>query len=186
MSALGNGESPRDRSDMFVTSLDVFTRRTYFDPYTNRTDTAAALAAAPSPRENTSTAAMPGDRLGADDGAEKVLGLDESAVAKVKRFSTPAAFAAANSVVDLLKENLGPTALHDGSTAIEVLLEKRRSFLESLFATGDETQTALPCCFSTIDIESVFRHTPSASVASTSRYRHQLAALERLRASLDC
>ncbi|CBZ28441.1 conserved hypothetical protein [Leishmania mexicana MHOM/GT/2001/U1103] len=179
----------QEKSDMFVTSLDVFSRRAYFDPYTTHTDidvppAIPTLTKAQIDKSPVGVAFHNARTL--DGGAEQSVTVDESAVSKVKRFSTPGAFAAANSVFDFLKENLGGVVLPDDGVGRDVLFERRRSFFVSLFTIEEDVQTALPCRFSTNDVDNVFRSASDESLTSTEPYRKRLAALEHLRATLDC
>ncbi|CAJ1029749.1 hypothetical protein NXY56_004331 [Leishmania guyanensis] len=179
----------QEKSDMFVTSLDVFSRRNYFDQYTTHanTDMVPAIPTWTKAQfDKSPTGAASSNAHTLDGGAENSDAFDESAVAKVKRFSSPSAFTAANSVIDFLKENLGGVVLPDDKVGQDILLERRRCFFDSLFTMGEEVRTALPCRFSTNNIISVFCNTPDEPLSTTESYRKRLAALEHLRATLGC
>ncbi|CAG9577175.1 conserved hypothetical protein [Leishmania major strain Friedlin] len=179
----------QDKTDMFVTSLDVFSRRAYFDPCTTHADidvlpAIPTLAKAQIDKSPVGVAFHNARTL--DGGTEQSVTFDESAVSKVKRFSTLSAFTAANSVLDFLKENLGGVVLPDDGVGKDVLFERRRSFFDSLFTIEEDMQTALPCRFSTNEADNVFRSAADERLSSTESYRKRLAALENLRATLDC
>ncbi|CAC9502397.1 conserved hypothetical protein [Leishmania infantum JPCM5] len=179
----------QEKTDMFVTSLDVFSRRAYFDPYTTHTDVDVLhaipnLAKAQIGKSPVCVGFHNARKL--DGGAEQSVTADESAVSKVKRFSTPSAFTAANSVVDFLKENLGGVVLPEDGVGRDVLFERRRSFFDSLFTIEEDVRTALPCRFSTNKVDSIFRSAADETLSSTESYRKRLAALEHLRTTLDC
>ncbi|KAG5474981.1 hypothetical protein CUR178_04431 [Leishmania enriettii] len=181
--------TPQGKSDTFVTSLDVFSRPSYIDSYrahvgvevlpATATLTQAQLEEAPVDAGSPSARELEGE-------AENCIVSDESAVSKLKRFSSLGAFTAANSVIDYLQENLGGVVLPDDGVGRDVLLQRRRSFFDSLFAIEEDLRTALPCRFSTNDVDNLFRSTSEEVVSSTESYRRRLAALERLRSTLDC
>ncbi|KAG5500404.1 hypothetical protein JKF63_03496 [Porcisia hertigi] len=179
----------QEKSDMFVTSLDVFSRRAYFDPYTTSTDKNTP------PAIPTTTKSVfdkfPGvgsshDVRASGEAAENVPPFDESAVSKAKRFSSSSAFMAANLVIDYLQENLGGAVNAHACVGRDVLLERRRSFFDTLFTREEDLQTALSCRFSTTDVGDVFCSASDAPLGSTESYRKRLAALKDIRSTLDC
>ncbi|GET89997.1 hypothetical protein, conserved [Leishmania tarentolae] len=179
----------QEKSDMFVTSLDVFSRRAYFDPYTTHTNIEVLPPIPPLPKAQSDKlpvgVVFPNAHT-LDSGADQDVAVHESLVSKVKHFSTPSSFKASNLVADFLKENLGGAILPDDRVGRHVLLERRRSFFESLFTIEEHVQTALPCRLSTSDIENIFRSDSDTPLNSTESYRKRLASLEQLRTTLNC
>ncbi|KAG5474312.1 hypothetical protein LSCM1_03092 [Leishmania martiniquensis] len=182
------GATSEGKSDMFVTSLDIFSRPSCADPHRTHisVDAPPALATSvqgPLGKPHVSFVCPTVRKL---DSCEDPVALDKSSVCKLKRFSSLSAFTAANSVLDFLQENLGAAVLPVDEVNREVLQQRRRSFFDSLFTVEEHARTALPCRFSTNDIDNLFRSTAEKGVSSTESYRNRLAALHQLRSTLDC
>ncbi|KAG5474644.1 hypothetical protein GH5_03941 [Leishmania sp. Ghana 2012 LV757] len=181
--------APQGKSDTFVTSLDVFSRASYIDPYRTHVGVDVLPATATLTQAQLEQAPMDAGSPSAcksEGGAENCVAFDESAVSKLKRFSSLSAFTAANSVIDYLQENLGGVVLPDDGVGRDVLLQRRRSFFDSLFTIEEDLRTAFPCRFSTSDVDNLFRSTSEEDVSSTESYRRRLAALQKLRSTLGC
>ncbi|KPI89126.1 hypothetical protein ABL78_1770 [Leptomonas seymouri] len=177
-----------ERSDMYVTSLDVFNRRAYFDPQKeNFTDAQIGSFGATTPFASQGDKKVEKNLASSevqynDDHVESNIELKESAVCRLKQFSTPEAYGVANSVKDDLHDTLGesdPAQIYVNKTS---LLEKRQLFFETLFTHTDDLHTALPCRFSIEDVLRLFQDDDQMG----SVYQKRLAALERLRETLDC
>lgn len=181
-----------EKSDMYVTALDIFGRRAYFESQQNDFESShatrgGARSATPVGRERIAHCdPAPSAASYNEHDTSFREGLNESAVCKLKHFSSPQTYAVANSVKDDLDNTLGDHNSTQIYVSKELLLEKRRSFFETLFTHTDELHTALPCRFSIDDIDQMFERDSIVDCDPSTLYRKRLAALERLRETLDC
>lgn len=181
-----------DKSDMYVTALDVFSRRGYFDPQigvnggtTTPSFGAATVTAKPQEIDSENLAALT-QREHSRVQPEEPSAVYESAICKLKHFSSPTAYTVANSVKDDLNETLGRVSSTQIYVSKDMLFEKRRLFFETLFTHADDLHAALPCRFSIEDIDELFQNDGQKKTDASTLYRQRLAALERLRETLDC
>lgn len=182
-----SGEEPT--TDRFVTSYDVFSRRPYFDPHMDRATPATAAASTSESPRATGSELKPGTVRSASAHDEVPAAAREefleSTVSRVKQFSSAGAFVTANSVKDILQETLCGAPAPGDVVGVEVLMERRKAFLDSLFSSNENLQVALPCRFSERNIDRMLNCSASPQYDSTALYRKRLAALQRLRETLE-
>jgi hypothetical protein len=180
------------KSDTYVTALDVFERRAYFDPLRTTNEdvkprTFSVTVAQPQKSGNTQASRYSAPEANQNSGGFDTDGaLNESAVCKLKHFSSPDTYSIANSVKESLQNALGGSNSTQIYVGKELLLEKRRLFFETLFTHGDDLCTALPCRFSIDNIDQMFQNDKTSKSDASSLYRRRLAALDQLRETLDC
>ncbi|KPA85464.1 hypothetical protein ABB37_01759 [Leptomonas pyrrhocoris] len=183
--------SANERSDMYVTALDVFNRRAYFDPQKESfTDAQLGNFGAATPltsKRNSKVAenSTPSETQRNSGQPESYIEPNESAVCKLKHFSSAEAYMTANSVKEDLMDTLGENNSAQIYVHKELLQEKRRLFFETLFTHSDDLHTALPCRFSIDDVDKLFQDDSQIKSDPSKLYRNRLRALDRLRETLD-
>lgn len=186
-SAAANGQP-----DMYVTALDVFNRRAYFEPHQDgersaHEDNRAAVAPTPSreggePQQRSTRHCSPPKENSLNFPEPR----NDDAVCKLKLFSSSQTYDVANSVKDVLNDTLGEKCMAEIYVSHNLLAEKRQLFFNTLFTHTDDLCTALPCRFSIEDVDTLFSGDGQCEKDGCSLYQHRVAALERLRETLDC